>query len=178
MSVRPLRCGHVGLATRDLERTVEFYERILGMAVSDRMAFPEDSPFREGVWMRINTDHHALSVFGLRDTSSSDERSAVGGVGPGVHHFGFEVARFEDLLQILEDARSHDVPVYSTRSGGPGNQLRVYLRDPDNNIVELYFAMDQIGWDGVARPFPPVTETDLETFDIESWLEWKGQQVR
>jgi len=38
--------------------------------------------------------------------------------------------------------------------------------------------MDQVGWDGVTRPFPPVTETDLETFDIESWLEWKGPEVR
>jgi catechol 2,3-dioxygenase len=177
VSVRPLHCGHVGLAARELERTVEFYERTLGMRISDRMAFPEDSPFYEGVWMRINTDHHALSVFGLRDTGARDD-AADGGARPGVHHFGFEVASFEDLLRILRYARSHDVPIYSTRSGGPGNQLRVYLRDPDDNIVELYFAMDQVGWDGLTRPFPPVTETDLETFDIASWLEWKGPEVR
>lgn len=178
MSVRPVRFGHIGLAARDLERMVEFYEHALQMQISDRMVFPEDSPFYEGVWLRINTDHHVISLFGLRDTSVFSE-SGVGRMArPGVHHVGFEVATFEDLRSILEYARRHDIPVHGTRSGGPGNQLRVYILDPEDNIVELYYAMDQIGWDGATRPYPPVEQIDIDTFAIGPWLEWKGPEFK
>src|SRR5580658_4585051 len=116
MSVRPIRFGHIGLAARDLGRMVEFYETALEMQISDRMVYPEDSPFYEGVWLRINTDQHVISLFGLRDTSSFPD-SGMGRVArPGVHHIGFEVASFADLRSVLEYARSHDVPVHATRS--------------------------------------------------------------
>jgi catechol 2,3-dioxygenase len=178
VSVRPVRFGHIGLAARDLERMVEFYVQALAMQISDRMVFPEDSPFYEGVWLRINTDHHVISMFGLRDTSVSSDSGDGHVARPGVHHIGFEVASFEDLRSILEYARTHDVPIQGTRSGGPGNQLRVYLWDPEDNIVELYFAMDQIGWDGATRPYPPVEQIDLDTFEIDAWLEWKGPEFK
>jgi catechol 2,3-dioxygenase len=176
--VRPVRFGHIGLAARDLERMVEFYENALDMQISDRMAYPEDSPFYEGVWLRINTDHHVISLFGLRDASATDAAGMGRRPRPGVHHIGFEVASFADLQSILDYARSHDVPVHATRSGGPGNQLRIYLLDPEENIVELYFAMDQVGWDGATRPFSPIEEIDLDGFDIESWLTGKGPEFK
>ena len=174
MSVRPVRFGHIGLAARDLEAMAAFYVTALGMQVSDRMAFPEDSPFYEGVWLRINTDHHVISLFGLRDPGGARERR----VRAGVHHIGFEVASFDDLRAALAYARAHDVPIQSTRAGGPGNQLRIYLLDPEDNIVELYYAMDQVGWDGATRPYPPVEQIDLDAFDIDAWLDWKGPEFR
>jgi len=176
MSIRPSRMGHVGLVARDLERVVGFYERVLGMQVSDRMPFGEDSPFNEAVWLRINTDHHCMSIFGLRDAG------AVNGNGraprPGVHHIGFEVASFEDLRELASYAREHDVAIQGTRSGGPGCQLRIYLWDPEDNMVELYWAMDQIGWDGASRPYPPVEPMDIDRFDVEAFLEWKGPEFK
>ncbi len=172
MTRRPVRFGHIGLAARDLERMVAWYVDTLGMQVSDRMTFPPESPFDEGVWLRINTDHHVISLFGLRDAGEPRGR----GVTAGVHHIGFEVSSFEQLLAVLRHARTNDIPVAGTRTGGPGNQLRVYLYDPEDNIVELYYAMDQIGWDGATRPYPPVEQTDLEALDIDAWLEWKGPE--
>ncbi|HLW96351.1 MAG TPA: VOC family protein [Solirubrobacteraceae bacterium] len=174
MSLRPVRFGHIGLAARDLERMVAWYVDVLDMQISDRMTFPPDSAFDEGVWLRINTDHHVISMFGLRDPGEPRGRA----VTAGVHHIGFEVASFDDLLSVLHHAREHGVAVQDTRSGGPGNQLRVYLYDPEDNIVELYYAMDQIGWDGTTRPFPPVEHADLEAFDVDAWLEWKGPEFR
>ena len=69
MTVRPRRIGHVGMVARDLARMVAFYEDTLGMQVSDRMPYPEDSPYHEAVWMRINADHHVISMFGLREST-------------------------------------------------------------------------------------------------------------
>jgi catechol 2,3-dioxygenase len=178
VSVRPVRFGHIGLAARDLDRMVEFYVQALAMQISDRMVFPEDSPFYEGVWLRINTDHHVISMFGLRDPGLPGDSRDGRAARPGVHHIGFELASFEDLRSILDYARTHEVPIQGTRSGGPGNQLRVYLWDPEDNIVELYFAMDQVGWDGATRPYPPVEQIDIDTFDIHSWLKWKGPEFK
>ena len=178
MSVRPVRFGHIGLAARDLDRMVEFYVQAFAMHISDRMDFPKDSPFDKGVWLRINTDHHVISMFGLRDPGVLGDPGSGRIPRPGVHHIGFEVASFEDLRSILDYARTHDVAIQGTRGGGPGNQLRVYLWDPEDNIVELYFAMDQVGWDGTTRPYPPVEQIDLDTFDIDAWLEWKGPEFK
>jgi catechol 2,3-dioxygenase-like lactoylglutathione lyase family enzyme len=174
MSIRPLRMGHIGLVARDLPLMVDFYERVLGMQVSDRMPYPEDSPFYEGVWLRINADHHVISLFGLREGGALNGREPR----PGVHHIGFEVASFEDLRRAVEYAHEHDVPLQGIRSGGPGCQLRVYLWDPEDNMVELYWAMDRVGWDGASRPYPPVEPLDLETFDVEAWLDWKGPEFK
>jgi catechol 2,3-dioxygenase len=55
------------------------------------------------------------------------------------------------------------------RIGGPGNQPRFYTRDPDGNLLEFYWGIDQIGWDGVPRPYPPITEIDLEKFDFQAF---------
>jgi catechol 2,3-dioxygenase-like lactoylglutathione lyase family enzyme len=178
MSIRPTRMGHIGLVARDLARMVDFYENALGMQVSDRLPYPDDSPFHEGVWLRINNDHHVMSIFGLRDTAARNGQVERRSLHPGVHHMGFEVASFEDLRETVRYAHEHDVALQGVRSGGPGCQVRVYLWDPEDNMIELYWAMDQIGWDGASRPYPPVVPIDLDTFDVEAWLEWKGPEFK
>jgi catechol 2,3-dioxygenase-like lactoylglutathione lyase family enzyme len=172
-AVRPRRIAHVGITTSDLEGFVAFYEDVLGMTVSDRMPYPESSPFHEGVWMRCNSDHHTISVFGLREPSApATDRSLTG----RLHHLAFEMASFDDLRRAARMIRERDLPVQGTRTGGPGCQLRLYFWDPENNLIELFWGLDQVGWDGVARPYPPVEQIDLETLDIESWLEMKGSE--
>jgi catechol 2,3-dioxygenase len=176
MTVRPRRLAHVGLVARDLEGFVTFYEEALGFQVSDRMPYPEDSPFYEGVWMRVNSDHHVISVFGLRDVP--DKPAEPRGPHPGLHHLAFELQSFEDLQRAARYVRERGLPLQGMRTGGPGCQLRLYFWDPEDNMVELYWGLDQIGWDGRARPFPPVTSIDLETMDIDAWLTAKGSEFQ
>jgi catechol-2,3-dioxygenase len=175
MTVRPERIAHIGLVSRDLERFVSFYEEVLGFQVSDRMPYPEDSPYFEGVWMRCNSDHHVISVFGLRETPTEAVSPRVK-TAPGLHHIAYKMQSFEDLQRITRYVREHEIPIQGSRTGGPGNQLRLYFWDPDDNMIEVYWALDQIGWDGRARPYPPVTPIDLETMDIVEWLDSKGPE--
>jgi catechol 2,3-dioxygenase len=173
MNLRPRRIGHIGMVARDLDSMVDFYCGVLGMQVSDRMTFPETSPLREGAWLRINNDHHVISMFDLRQTPDEvvEERPAP---KPGLHHLAFEMQSFSDLRRAARYVREHNLPLQGQRTGGPGCQLRLYFFDPEGNIIELYWALDQIGWDGKARPFPPVADIDLETMDVDAWLESKG----
>jgi catechol 2,3-dioxygenase-like lactoylglutathione lyase family enzyme len=154
---------------------VEFYCEVLGLQVSDRMPYPEDHPLLEGVFLRCNSEHHVISMFGLRDPSTAEETPRGEGK-PGMHHVAFELGSFDELLQAVRYARQHDLPVRSVRQGGPGCQLRIYFWDPENNLIELYWGLDRIGWDGRSRPWPPIEEVDLETLDIEAWVEWKGPE--
>lgn len=177
MTVRPRRLGHYGLVARDLEGMVAFYQEVLGFQVSDRMPFPEDSPFVEGVWMRCNSDHHVVSIFNLRrepPPPPEDPRA----FRPGVHHIAYELQSFEDLQRLTRYVREHGLPVQGTRTGGPGCQLRLYIWDPEDNMIELFWGLDTVGWDGRTRPFPPVTPIDLETLDIEAWLDMKGSEFK
>lgn len=177
MMPRPRRIGHVGLVARDLERMVRFYCDVIGMQVVDRMAFPETSPIRDGVWLRIGTDHHVISMFDLREGEAAPPARDSYPLPPaGLHHIAFEMACFEDLRRAARVVRERGLPLQGMRTGGPGCQLRLYLWDPEGNIVELYWALDQIGWDGRPRPFPPVENIDLESFDLGAWLEAKGPE--
>jgi catechol 2,3-dioxygenase-like lactoylglutathione lyase family enzyme len=176
VSVRPRRIGHIGLVSRDLERLVRFYEEVLGFQVSDRMPYPEDSPYYEGVWMRCNSDHHVFSAFGLRTAPPPPQSDPRALATPGFHHVAYEMESFEDLQRAARYAREHDIPIAGMRTGGPGCQLRVYLWDPDDHMVELFWGLDTVGWDGRARPYPPLEPIDLETLDIDAWLEWKGPE--
>ncbi|HXM54762.1 MAG TPA: VOC family protein [Candidatus Dormibacteraeota bacterium] len=168
VGVRPVRLGHVGLAVRDLVRMVEFYRDVLGFEVSDRMAYPDGGAVAEGVWLRCNADHHVLALF-------QPAAATAGGRGPfGLHHLAFELASFEDLRRAARVVRERHGPLHASRQGGPGCQLRIYFPDPEGNLIELYWGLDQIGWDGRSRPYPPIEDLDLETFDLDAFLAWKG----
>jgi catechol-2,3-dioxygenase len=169
LGVRPVRMGHLGLIVRDLDRMVSWYETVLGLRISDRMPYGEDTPYHEGVWMRCGTDHHVFSIFGLRDP-------AAGGSGGPLHHIAFEMPSFEDLRRAARLAREQGRRIHGMRNGGPGCQLRLYLLDPEDNVIELYWGLDQVGWDGAARPYPPIEDVDLEEIDVDAWLAWKGSE--
>ena len=170
MGIRPLRLGHVGIAVRDMDRMVEFYCTALGMQVSDRMAYPDGGPLVEGVWLRCNADHHVLALF--RPSAAASDGDAAGPYG--LHHVAFELGSFEELRRAARHVAQHHGPLRAVRQGGPGCQLRIYFPDPEGNLVELYWALDQVGWDGRIRPYPPIEDVDLETFDVDAFLAWKS----
>jgi catechol 2,3-dioxygenase-like lactoylglutathione lyase family enzyme len=173
MGVRPLRLGHLGIAVRDMDRMVEFYRTVLDMQVSDRMTYPEGAALAEGVWLRCNADHHALALFAPRTAAVSEAPP-----GPyGLHHLAFELGSFEELRRAVRFVTERQGPPRAVRQGGPGCQLRVYFPDPEGNLVELYWALDQVGWDGRSRPYPPIEDVDMETFDVDAFVAWKAGAV-
>ena len=127
------------------------------------MPYPEGSPLVEGAWLRCGSDHHCLALFGLRQPAAT-----TSGLPVGLHHVAFEVGSFDDLLAAHRGLGARQLPV-EARIGGPGWQVRVYFRDPDGNLVELYWDMDRIGWDGRSRPYVPIEVIDLESFDLASY---------
>lgn len=125
------RLDHVVLRVRDVERAVDFYQRVLGCRVARRNPGAGLVHLRAGASM---IDLVALDgPIGLQ-----------GGAGPGaqgrnVDHFCLRVEPFDEAALRAHLAR-HDVacsthakPLFGAEGTGPA----VYLHDPDGNTVEL-----------------------------------------
>jgi catechol-2,3-dioxygenase len=170
--VRPRRLGHLGVVVHDMDLMIDFYCDVVGMELSDRMPYPEDSPWFELSWLRVDNDHHVLSFLLPRKPAHSDP------MGTGLHHIAFQMETFEDLKAAYTDVRARDLRLAGpARRGGPGSQVRFYFHDPEENIVELFWGLDQIGWDGNVREFMPIEPIDLDALTRDEFLAWKAVVV-
>ena len=134
------KLGHVVLNVTDLEASVRFYTEVLGLEVSDR--YPETMVPGGMVFMRCNTDHHGVALVG---GAPKLDKSTL-------NHFAFEVGSPDEVFRARAWLRERGVSVVFEGRRRAGCQLAVEFRDPDGNNLEIYWGIDQIGTDGVARP--------------------------
>lgn len=178
MEPRVARMGHVGLTVRDIDRTVDFYTRYLGMKLTEKFVYPKEKighgvAVQAGAFVRCTTTHHELSIFQMREEILPRDAPDAPRFGFGLHHLAFEMASPQDLLGLLEKMRAGGVEIVNCRRGGPGNQPRFYARDPDGNLLEFYWGIDSIGWDGLPRQYDPIEEIKLEDFDFDAYVDRK-----
>jgi len=167
---RASRIGHIGIAVRDLDRTVEFYSQYVGLRLTERFDYPEDEVghgvhVTAGAFVRCDATHHCISFFALKDGNEPVED----GHAYGLHHIAFEMRTPAELLSMYRTFKAAEIPIVNARRGGPGNQPRFYARDPDGNLIEFYWGIDTVGWDGQPRAYAPIEEIDLEAFDFEGF---------
>lgn len=176
MKPKVTKIGHVGLTVRDIDRTIAFYSTYLGMRLSEKFEYEEvrlghGVAVQAGAFIRCDTTHHELSLFKMRKEILADDAPAAPRYGYGLHHIAFELASPEDLKGLYRRMRDDGVEIVNCRKGGPGNQPRFYARDPDGNLLEFYWGIDQIGWDGASRPYDPIEEIDILEFDFDAYVE-------
>jgi catechol 2,3-dioxygenase-like lactoylglutathione lyase family enzyme len=122
--MRLLGLHHVTLIVADLERTTAFYRDVLGLAL-----------VREGV----NDDDPDARHFWFGDAQGTameypEMEPAKVGVG-SVHHVALSVASSEELEAWRDYLRSRGIDC--TDVFERGGLRSIYLRDPDQNIVEI-----------------------------------------
>ena len=177
---RPVRIGHLGIVVADLDRTVSFYTEVVGLRLTERFEYPEDVvghgvTVAAGAFVRCDSTHHCISIFTLRSDVEHGEHAP--GLAPGLHHIAFELATPEDLLAKLRAVRAQGIEIVNARRGGPGNQPRFYIHDPDGNLVEFYWGIDQVGWEGRPRAYAPIEESDLPAFDFADFVRARDEAV-
>ena len=118
------RIDHLVLTVADLERTVAFYTDVLGMTAET---------FGEGrTALRFGRQKINLHVAG----SEFEPRAAR--PGPGTTDFCLVTET--PIEQVQAELAAHGVPVEVgpvTKQGALGAMRSVYLRDPDDNLVEI-----------------------------------------
>ena len=49
--------------------------------------------------------------------------------------------------------------------------------DPDGNLLEFYWGIDKIGWEGAARGYDPIEGIDLLNFDFDAYVEQRERDA-
>lgn len=181
MQVRVARLGHIGLTVRDIDRTVDFYSTYLGMRLTEKFEYDESVghgvAVAAGAFLRCDVTHHEMSIFRMRKSILGDDAPDAPLYGFGLHHIAFEMGTPEDLRALYTKMRDAGIEIVNARRGGPGNQPRFYARDPDGNLLEFYWGIDKIGWEGAPRSYDPIQEIDLLNFDFEAHVARREQDA-
>lgn len=114
--------SHVGIFVRDLQRSKEFYTRVLGLTVTDedeRFVFLSAQPDRE---------HHELALLAGRE--------APAGV-PIVQQISFRCPSVQDLREYYQRIVAEGVTIQ--RQTTHVIALGLYFFDPDGNPVEVFW---------------------------------------
>jgi catechol 2,3-dioxygenase-like lactoylglutathione lyase family enzyme len=123
-SVRIDRLDHLVLTVADIDATVEFYTRVLGMkAVTfgtgrTALAFGRSK-------INLHKAGHEFEPKAHRPTPGSADLCLIA-AGP--------------LEQVIEELAAHRVPIEEgpvEQTGATGPILSVYFRDPDQNLIEV-----------------------------------------
>ncbi len=175
MQVRIQKMGHIGITVRDLDRSIAFYTEMLGLRLTERFEYPPEQvghgvTVSAGAFVRCDATHHCISIFKFKEGVLPPDAPDGSALSIGLHHIAFELANPAELLAKYREFRDAGIPIVNCRRGGPGNQPRFYARDPDGHLLEFYWGIDQVGWDGIPRSYEPIQEIDLTDFDFEEYL--------
>ena len=140
-----VRLGPVYLFTEDLEKAAEFYRGTLGFTLTEQIVYRGE----RCLFMRANNEHHSLALFPLKLCRT---------LGLSPHSkcaaFGLQLANYRQLRDAVKFFRDNQVEVTESlpHELHPGIEYSATVRDPDGDTIQLYYAMEQIGWDGKPRP--------------------------
>lgn len=149
------RIGHIHLKVADLDRALEFYCGLLGFEITtmygDQAAFVSAGGY-----------HHHI---GLNTWQSKGSKPAPRH-HPGLFHTAILYPTRKDLSLILKRLTESDHPLTGASDHGVSEAL--YLNDPDENGVELY-------WDRPQDQWPVKEDGSLDMFtkplDLENLLQ-------
>ncbi len=139
-----VRLGPVRLFMKDVAQAKRFYTDMLGFTPTETVTYKGHTC----EFLRANTEHHAVALYPL---ALREEL----GLSPHTTNFsiGLQVANYRQLRDaraFLKDkgCTVHELPAELF----PGIDYHFFVRDPDGHAVQLYYYMEQVGWDGKPRP--------------------------
>jgi catechol 2,3-dioxygenase len=158
MTTKPIhpatRIGHVHLKVANLERALGFYRDVLGFELTQRFG-------TSAAFLSAGGYHHHI---GLNTWESAGGRPPAEGT-TGLYHLAILYATQAELADALRRLMKAGIPLEGASDHGVSEAL--YLRDPDDNGVELY-------WDRPQEEWPRTADGGLAMFtrslDLDSLL--------
>lgn len=139
-----VRIGHVHLKVADLERALRFYCGVLGFEITQRYG-------SQAAFVSAGGYHHHI---GLNTWESRDGSPPPPGT-TGLYHTAVLYPTRRSLADALRRVLAAGVPLDGASDHGVSEAL--YLRDPDDNGVELY-------WDRPPEQWPRTPQGELAMF--------------
>lgn len=146
--------GHVHLKVSDLQRSLDFYCELLGFELittyGDQAAFISAGGYHH---------HIGLNTWQSKGAPPAPKRST------GLFHTAILYPTRKDLAEILQRLIDTEYPISGASDHGVSEAI--YLDDPDENGVELY-------WDRPENEWPRTDDEKIKMFtralDVEDLL--------
>jgi catechol 2,3-dioxygenase len=137
MTTQPIdpgvRIGHVHLKVADIDRALKFYCGVLGFELTQRLG-------AQAAFISAGGYHHHI---GLNTWESRGGKPPAPGT-TGLYHLAILYPTRPQLAYALRRLVEADIPLEGASDHGVSEAL--YLRDPDDNGVELYWDRPQELW--------------------------------
>lgn len=127
------RVGHIHLKVADLDRAIAFYRDVLGFELTQRYG-------TQAAFLSAGGYHHHI---GLNTWESAGSTPPPNG-HTGLYHAAFVYPDRAALAAVLR--RVLDAGFSIDGAADHGVSEAIYLRDPDQNGVELYVDRAQADW--------------------------------
>ncbi len=127
------RIGHVHLKVSDLERAIAFYRDVLGFELMVRYG-------AQAAFMSAGGYHHHI---GLNTWESAGGSPPPMGT-TGLYHLAVLYETREEFAQAVRRVMRHGVRLDGASDHGVSEAI--YLRDPDENGIELYWDRPRDEW--------------------------------
>ena len=113
---------HLTFASFDVERFADLYHNKLGFALSDRVL--HENGEMATCFTRSNHEHHTIACF------KSDRQ--------GVDHHSYEAGLWDNIRDWSDHYADLDIQLmWGPGRHGPGNNLFIFIEDPDKNWIEV-----------------------------------------
>lgn len=138
--------GHVGLNFDRMPEAIQRYVDDLGFRLTDRPDLLGTG--HEVIFTSICTDHHSLVL------APNDLARIAGSFVPGLtlNQLSWEVGTLEEVVNAVSFLESAGVKFTQVGRDMPGSNWAVYCLDPDGHPCELFYGMEQVGWDRRSKP--------------------------
>ncbi|MFA5592204.1 MAG: VOC family protein [Micavibrio sp.] len=148
------RIGHVHLKVADLDRALGFYRDVLGLTETQRHG-------NSAVFLAAGDYHHHIAI----NTWESKGGSPPPPGSTGLYHTAILYPTRAELADALRRIMAAGLPLDGAADHGVSEAL--YLRDPDQNGVELYWDKPREQW-----PFTEDGKLEMVThrLDLEDLL--------
>jgi catechol 2,3-dioxygenase len=137
-----MKIGHVHLKVRNLQRSIEFFQRYLDVTVTEKLA----DTF---VFLSGDDLHHQLALQEVGMQAKTPPSQDV-----GLYHVAFEVPDRQSLAATYRKLREGGVKAHPVDHR---ISWAIYFSDPDGNGVEVYWDTRKTAhgaelWHGMDRP--------------------------
>src|SRR5438105_3754220 len=164
------RLGHVGFHFTDMPGALHFYRSLLGFRISDVIDFRTrvDPAKLEGLdpntyFTRFATDHHSF-VFGSKQVREitrpgANAHNRVDDMG----QMSWQVDTLAETVNATPWLADRGLTITHVGRDMPGSNWHTYFLDPEGHNNEVFYGMEQIGWDGITKPKPMYADGFHET---------------
>ena len=143
----PARLQHVGITSTDIERLYGFFTGTMGYRLSDIVK--KDDGAISACFLRCDHEHHALALF-----AASSSR---------FDHQCYETSCWNDIRDWGDHAASLRTEIeWGAARHGAGNNLFIFIRDPDGNPVEFSAELEERSYDSP----PGEWKTEARTLNL------------